>query len=61
LTGEWPLSEAQIVRHRISLLRVLYIRNTETEQDNCFPLPIRITPDDFRVSEQNQEHFSRSS
>jgi hypothetical protein len=51
LTGEWPLSEAQIVCHP-PFSRALYIRNTETEQDNYYPLPTRITPADFKVSEQ---------
>jgi hypothetical protein len=45
-----------MVRHP-PLSRALYIRNTETEQDNYYPLPIRITPEDFKVSEQNQDIF----
>src|SRR5271154_3571679 len=53
LTGEWPLPEAQMVRHHF--LKGLW--DTDREQDNSYPLPIRITPEFFEVLEESDDTF----
>src|SRR5947209_12788686 len=49
-TGEWPLPEAPMVRHPLPFQK---IRITDREQDNYYPLPIRITPEKFEVLEES--------
>ena len=43
--GEWPLTEAQLVRHLLSE----NLWDINREQDNYFPLSIRITPENFKA------------
>jgi SRF-type transcription factor (DNA-binding and dimerisation domain) len=49
-TGEWPLPEAQMVRHPLKGLC-----DTNREQDNYYPPPIRITLGNFEVLEESDD------
>jgi len=64
LTQEWPVSEAQMVRHSLSGSSIFIIRNTKIKQNKCYPLPVRITPENFEVmacQAPTRERWQKSS